>query len=155
MAFKVFISYSTKDFPMVEHVRRLLQSSEVEIFITEYSVNPGTQLAVIIENAIRNSDLFILLWSRNSEASEWVPMEIGIARGNNKTIIPVVLEDGLELPGFIKDLKYLPAYRNPEESLIWLQNHIFLKAEKQQRTQALVKLCLAGVLIWLLSQSKS
>jgi len=152
MAYKVFISYSTNDFPVVEHVRRLLTNPPVEFFIAEYSVSPGSQLNETIVTAIKNCDLFVLLWSRNSQFSDYVPQEIGIARGNNKPILPIVLEDGLQLPGFIKELKYLPAYRNPAESLLWLQQHILARAEKQQQTNALVLLGLAAGLVWLFIQ---
>ncbi len=152
MAYKVFISYSTNDFPIVENVRRLLTNPGVEVFIAEYSVSPGNQLNNTIVTAIKNCDLFVLLWSRNSKFSEYVPQEIGIARGNNKPIFPIVLEDGLELPGFIKELKYLPAYRNRAESLIWLQQNIFSRADKQQQTTAWVLLALGLALVFLLSQ---
>jgi LPXTG-motif cell wall-anchored protein len=74
-------------------------------------------------------------------------------------MIPIVLEDGLQLPGFIKELKYLPAYRDPAESLIWLQEQIFDRAENQQQqqtneqqTNALVLLGLGVALAWLFSQ---
>lgn len=152
MAYKVFVSYSTNDFPIVEHFRRLLASPEVEVFIAEYSVSPSQPLDDNIVSAVKACDLFVLLWSRNSKASEWVPQEIGIARGNDKTILPIVLEDGLNLPAFIRGLKYLPAYRNPSESFIWLQQNVFARAQKQQQTNALVLLGLGAALVWLFSQ---
>ena len=152
MAYKVFISYSTNDFPIVEHVRRLLAGPELEVFIAEYSVEPGAVLDQAILSAIKTCDLFVLLWSRNSRGSEWVPQEIGAARGDGKTILPIVLEDGLSLPAFISDLKFLPAYRNPSESFIWLQQNVFQRAQKQQKTNALALLGLGAVLVWLFTQ---
>jgi hypothetical protein len=152
MAYKVFISYSTNDSPVVEYVRRLLTNPQVEVFIAEYSVAPGSQLNETIVNAIKNCDLFVLLWSRNPQFAEYVPQEIGIARGNNKPILPIVWDDGIQLPGFIKELKYLPAYRNPAESLLWLQRHVLARAEEQQQTNALVLLGLGAVLVWLFTQ---
>lgn len=152
MAYNVFVSYSTNDFPVVEHVRRLLTSPEVNVFIAEYSVSPSTPLNESILQAISSCDLFVLLWSRNSKASDWVPQEIGVARGKGRTILPIVLEDGLQLPGFISDLKYLPAFRNPAESYLWLQQNIFARAQKQQQASALGILGLAVAFIWLLNQ---
>ncbi|MFC1508333.1 toll/interleukin-1 receptor domain-containing protein [Candidatus Omnitrophota bacterium] len=154
MAYKVFISYSTNDFQIVENVRKLLTNPEVEVFIAEYSVIPGIQLDESIVKAIKKCDLFVLLWSRNSKFSEYVLQEIGVARGDDKPILPIVLVDGLQLPGFIKDLKYLPAYREPAESLIWLQQHIFAHADKHRQTNAFVLLCLGGLLVWLFSQKQ-
>lgn len=111
MTYKVFISYSTKDFPLADYVRNLLQHSSVEVFVAEYSVVPGQSLPVEIIAAIKNCNLFILLWSENSKESEWVPQEIGIATSEKKPILPVVPHQKISLPGFISSLKYLPLYK--------------------------------------------
>ena len=79
MSLKVFISYSTKDLHIVDFVRSILAGAPVEVFVAEYSVAPGTPLSPAIITAIKQCNLFILLWSHNSRASEWVPQEIGIA----------------------------------------------------------------------------
>ena len=107
MAYKIFISYSTNDFLIVKQLGELLTNSAVEVFIAEYSVSPGNQLNETIVTAIKKCNMFILLWSQSSKSSEYVSQEIGIARGDNKLILPIILEDGLQLPGFIKGLKYL------------------------------------------------
>jgi len=57
--------------------------------------------------------------AKNSKESEWVAQEIGMATSESKTIIPVVFKKQLELPAFIKNTKYLPAYEDPEETLQW------------------------------------
>lgn len=156
MTYKVFISYSTNDLPIVSNVKRLLETNPVvEAFIAEYSISPGSHLDESIVNAIKDCDLFILLWSRNSCSSEYVRTEVGIARGKEKTILPIVLEKNLELPPFIRDLKYLGAYRNPEESLTWLQTHVFTCVNRKQMNGfALFALgvVLGAALIWLLSR---
>lgn len=152
MAYKVFISYSTKDFPLVEHVRNLLQNSSVEVFVAEYSVMPGELLTAEIINAIKNCNLFILLWSRNSKESEWVPQEIGIAASERKPILPAVLHSDISLPGFIRDLKYLPVYKNPEGALSWLRANVFEQAQKKEQTDGLVWLSLGAAVVWLFSQ---
>ena len=89
----------------------------VEVFVAEHSVSPGEHLSAKISSAISACDLFVLLWSANAKASEWVPQEIGKAHSLNKQILPLVLAEGLHLPGFMSDLKYLAMYDNPESSL--------------------------------------
>jgi hypothetical protein len=111
MALKVFISYSTKDFLTVNFVQSLLASAPVEVFVAEYDVPSGTPLSPAIITAIKQCDLFILLWSVNSKESEWVPQEIGIASSDNKQIIPVVLQSGLSLPGLFGTLNILTCPR--------------------------------------------
>lgn len=155
MAYSVFISYSTKDLHIANHVRAALSLPGVNVFVAEYSVLPSVPLNGLIEVALRSCDLFVLLWSRNSKASDYVPQEIGIARGCNRTIVPVVLEDGLTVPGFISDLKYLAAYRDPAQSFAWLQQFVLQNAaQQQQKTAMLVLLSVLGVVALMSSDQK-
>src|SRR5450755_437980 len=101
MALQVFISYSTKDLPTVEFVKSMLADTSVEVYVAEYDLPPGTPIPVALISKIKTCDLFIVLWSANSRESEWVQQEIGIAKGNDKQIIPVVLHSGLHPPAFI------------------------------------------------------
>ncbi|HEC97193.1 MAG TPA: toll/interleukin-1 receptor domain-containing protein [Nitrospirae bacterium] len=153
MAYKVFISYSTKDINTVNRIKSMLQHSSIEVFVAEYSVNPGEPLPEKIIQAIKNCNLFILLWSSNSKESDWVPQEIGIAKSSDKAMLPVVLEPHLALPGFISNLKYLNAYQEPERSIEWLQINVFKKAEEKTKKDGLVWLGLGAAVLWLSSRS--
>lgn len=152
MALRVFISYSTKDFLTVNFVRSLLASVPVEVFVAEYDVTPGTALSPAIIAAIKHCDLFILLWSINSKESEWVPQEIGIAKSDNKQIIPVLLQSGLNLPGFIRDLKYLDVPKDPQSAFTWLRDNVYARATERQKQEKLAWLALGGALLWLFSR---
>ena len=154
MAYEVFISYSTNDLPIVEHIRKIIESPSVEVFVAEYSVSPGSQLASTILDAIKKCDLFVLIWSKHSKVSEWVPQEIGAAKGNNKTMLPLLLQKDLHLPAFIKDLKYLPAYDDPEKWLPAFRNEISSKAEKQELIKIGVILCIGLATLWFLGRGK-
>lgn len=153
MAFKVFISYSTNDLPVVNHVRSLLEGSSIEVFVAEYSVDPGEPLPSKIKEAIHSCNLFLLMWSNNSKDSEWVSQEIGIAASCNKNIIPVLLETGLHLPGFINNLKYLNAYKNPEGAMSWLRENVYRQAQEKEKADGLVWLGLGAAFVWLASRS--
>jgi hypothetical protein len=153
MALKVFISYSTKDIETVNFVQSMLVGASLEVFVAEYSVAPGTSLSPTIVSAIKQCNLFILLWSHNSRASEWVPQEIGIAKSENKQIIPVVLHPGLPLPGFISDLKYLDVPKNPQGAFTWLRDNVLAQATEKQKQESAAWLAIGGALLWLLSRS--
>ena len=105
--------------------------------------------------AIRSCDLFILLWSHSSRASDWVQQEIGIATHAEKTIIPVVLQQGLELPAFISNRKYLVAYQNPEYALAWLRAHVIERAENQRQINNVVAFGLGAAFFWMLTQERA
>jgi hypothetical protein len=99
------------------------------------------------------------LWSANAKASDWVPQEIGKAHSLQKTILPLVLDEGLALPGFISGLKYLPAFSNQQDAMVQAQEIVLKKfqerqaalRQKEQETNRNL-LVLGGFLLWLFNQ---
>jgi len=154
MAYNVFISYSSKNMNIVDWARSTLtQPGHIEVFAAEYSVLPSQPLNDVIENAIRTCDLFVLLWSHDARSSDYVPQEIGIAKGCNRTILPVVMEENVPVPGFISNLKDLPAHRDWNGSFMWLTQFVRENAGKLSQAKvlgALVTTILGG--IWLFNQ---
>jgi hypothetical protein len=151
MAYKVFISYSSKNIHVVDWARATLtQPGVTEVFAAEYSVLPSQKLNDEIVQAIRACDLFVLLWTHDARSSDYVPQEIGIAIGCNRTILPVVMEDNVPVPGFITNLKYLPAHKNWDGSFRWLAQFVHDNAKRQKDAKtlgALAATILGG--IWL------
>ena len=146
MSFEVFISYATEDMRLVEQIRQVLISSSIDVFVAEHCVLPGQSLSSEIITAIKSCDLFVLLWSRYSQSSEWVPQEIGIARAGDKPIVPLLLEPGLQPPGFIRDVKYLSIHDGPEDSLAWLRQHALERKQTKQTADFWKLLVVLGVL---------
>jgi hypothetical protein len=92
-----------------------------------------------------------VLWSRNAASSSWVPQEIGVAHGCKKPILPFVLEKGLPPDGFIKDLRYVAAYENPQQAMYTLRETVLrnsLLKKNQQNT--LGAIAIGGLLLLLL-----
>ena len=157
MAYNVFISYSSKNLHIVDWARSTLaQPGVTEVFAAEYSVLPSHVLNDAIIRAIRGCDLFVLLWSHDARTSDYVPQEIGIAVGCNKTILPVVMEENVAVPGFITNLKYLAAHKNWDGSFEWLAQFVHDNATKLQNAKALGALA-ATILggIWLFGDKSS
>jgi hypothetical protein len=155
MPYNVFVSYSTKDIPDVNALRTALQFPEVQCFVSEYAVAAGAPLAPTIQAFIQNCDLFILIWSKNAAASEWVPQEIGIAHGRNKPILPFVLEPNVSLPGFISGLRYVAAYQNPQHAMNMLREAVLRNSlVKQNQQNTLGMLAVGGLLFLLLKGAK-
>ena len=154
MAYNVFISYSTKNLHIVEWAFTVLAKPGLtEIFAAEYSVIPSQVLNDEIKTALRKCDLFLLLYSHDADASKYVQQEIGFAVSANKTILPVVMEAELPVPGFICELKYLSAYENWEGSFQWLAQFVHAEAARQndkEKLGALLALFLGGM--WLFGQ---
>jgi hypothetical protein len=155
MAYIVFVSYSTKDIPDVNAVRNFLNLPDVQCFVSEFAVQAVAPLTPTIETAIRGCDLFVVLWSRNAASSAWVPQEIGIAHGCKKPILPFVLEKEFPTGGFIKDLRYVAAYENPQQAMYTLSetvlNNSLLKKNQQNILGAIA---IGGLILLLLKGSK-
>jgi hypothetical protein len=162
--FKIFVSYSTHDLKQVELLRNQLKDTSIEIFVAEHSISPSQELAPTISKSISECDLFVVLWSKNAQESEWVSQEIGKAHALNKKILPLVLSKGLKLPGFINNLKYLSIYEEKKDPLVAAQNVIIesynnkksqlakAEAAKQKDKDALVVMGTGAFLLWALSK---
>ena len=149
MAYKVFVSYSTRNIHIAQWaIQALSRAGVTEVFVAEYSVEPGAVLDERILSEIRACDLFVLLWSGAARTSDWVPQEIGAARMANKTIVPIVLEANLPVPGFIGHVKYLRAFENWEGSFTALKQLVegqSLGAAKRRKAGTILVLILGAV----------
>lgn len=161
MNFNVFVSYSTHDLDHVDLLKQQLANTPISIFIAEHSVKPGNELTSVISKAIQECDLFILLWSSNAKDSDWVSQEIGRADALGKRILPLMLTEGLSLPGFINGLKWLPVFSNPKFALEQAHAIVIeeyqrkMDAVYQQKEQEKSKLALLGLgalMLWAFSQ---
>lgn len=153
--FRVFVSYSSIDLTNVAELRQAILDTGVDLFIAEHSVRPSEHLSEAISKAIAECDLFVLLWSSNAGQSAWVPQEIGKAHSLKKQILPLVLTPGLELPGFIRELKYIPVYENTVAGhakaralVLEMLDAKLLKAQKDN----LVLLGFGALILWAFSQ---
>ena len=70
MTYSVFISYSTRDLETADLIKRWVDNAGAQAFLAEYSVSPGQVLADDILSAIRQCDLFVLLWSVGAQGSD-------------------------------------------------------------------------------------
>jgi len=154
MPFKVFISYSTRDLSRAKEVQKLLARPGCKVFLAETSISPGRELSSAIIKAIKQCDVFILLWSHHARNSEWVPQEIGVARSDDKPIIPIVLHVSADPTGFLRGTKYLPLYKDPANALKWLQRHVFAEASAKEKRDGLTWLGLGAAFVWLFSQDE-
>ena len=152
MAYNVFVSYSTKNLPIAEWTKSTLhQPGHVEIFVAEFSVEPSQPLNEEIEKAIRNCDLFVLLWSSEARKSDYVPQEIGIARGCNKTILPVVMQEGVPGAGIHQQPQVSGRAQGLDGSFTWLTQFIRDNASKLAQARvfgALATALFGGIMLF-------
>lgn len=94
----IFISYSSKDHLQCDALEAALKArGHKRIWRDIRSIAPGEQWEKAIEQAVERADVFVVLVSTNSAASEWVQRELETALrlyrqpGKLKCLLPVVL----------------------------------------------------------------
>lgn len=93
MVVKIFISYSTKDGRKIAPIKKMIKDyPDVETFFADESMMPGDNIPENIRNEIKESDFLILFHSKNVQKSQWVQNEVGIAFGDKKLIVPLLLD---------------------------------------------------------------
>jgi len=80
-----FLSHSSKDEDLVVGATRVLEGHGAKVYIDEIDpeMPPYTSesTASLLKSRIRQTKRFVLLASKNSKESKWVPWELGIADG--------------------------------------------------------------------------
>lgn len=111
--YHIFISYATKDITLVNKLEELLAGfcPGARLFVAEYSVPFGDDIALAAYTELFRADTVVLLWSENSQASEWVKTELAYSHLFSKHIIQVKLSQKVQTLETIQAFKYISAYR--------------------------------------------
>lgn len=89
----VFISYSTKNSEVANHVRMTFESNGITCWMAPFSIPAGSSYTREIPYGILNSKLAVVIISSDSIKSVWVEKEIEYIVDNGKTIIPFIIDD--------------------------------------------------------------
>lgn len=80
-----FLSHSSKDDDLVAGAIQILENHGAKVYVDEIDpeMPPYTseRTAALLRSRIRDTSRFVLLASKNSKESKWVPWELGIADG--------------------------------------------------------------------------
>lgn len=118
MAHDVFISYSTKNTAAAEQVCSALEAAEIRCWIAPRDVPAGANWGGVINRAIKECQVFLLLVSDVSNGSDQVLKEVVIADREKKKLIPffieaVTLSDDLDY--YLPSKQWLMGYPPPLE----------------------------------------
>ncbi|WP_298502234.1 toll/interleukin-1 receptor domain-containing protein [uncultured Methanobrevibacter sp.] len=118
MAHDVFISYSTKDKVVADAICHVLEENGIPCWIAPRNITSGKHYAEEISNAIKSTELVVLVFSENSQNSQFVQNEIKLAFSKNKTVISFGIDESLpkdDLEYYLKTTHWLIAFPKPEE----------------------------------------
>lgn len=91
----VFISYSTKNQPEADAMRKLLNDAGIRTWMAPSDIPVGKKYAQVITQAIRRCTCCLLILSDDAQNSVWVPKEIERAVHYRKPIFPVQLDGAI------------------------------------------------------------
>ena len=122
---KAFISHSSADKPLVEKVAKLVSAARWEI--DSHTFEEGKRSAAEISAALTRSDLFVLIASANSVASDWVTTELGLAQQ---------LLYSKKLGGV---LVFIVDATSADELPEWIRMHVFTRTANETRIANLIR----------------
>ena len=108
---KIFISHSHQDEEFVRRLADDLRKVGFQVWLDKDLIAPGEQWSEKINEALENSDVVLIIISRNTSKSGFQTSEIAFAifsqqKHPSKRIIPVLIDKDAELPFFLRDIQY-------------------------------------------------
>lgn len=114
---KVFISYKSEEFKEAKWVKDFLESHGISCWMAPMSITGGASYASEIPQAIRNSQVVVLILSEKCQTSKWVPREIDQAINDEKVVMPFMVENCQlrdEFQFYLTNVQRYPAYEDKD-----------------------------------------
>ncbi len=98
MAHQVFLSHATEDRETASSVCAALEAEGIRCWIAPRDVKAGTDYAAAILDAIRTSDLVLLVFSAFADSSPYVLREIERAVAYKRPVLALRIDDSFPAP---------------------------------------------------------
>lgn len=138
MAHDIFISYSTKNKQTADAICHVLEQNNLKCWIAPRNIQSGKDYAAEIMDGLRAAKIVVLVFSKDSQASEYVNNEIDTAFSENKPIISFKIDETMpenKMEFFLKNKHWLEAYPNPEAEFERLVKDALSLCEEQSRNR--------------------
>lgn len=90
--YKIYVCYSQNDIEIAEKVIKAFREKNITCYETNQFENTSEQWGVQAEQQIKESDYFVLIFSRNAVNSFHVPREVGIASSEGKKMVVINID---------------------------------------------------------------
>ncbi|MDZ8087830.1 MAG: TIR domain-containing protein [Nostoc sp. DedQUE12b] len=122
---QVFVSYASADKAVARVIMEGLRSRNINVWLDDYELYPGTHWTESIRSAVSASAYFLLLLSKHLVNSHWVSKETEAVlkelQNRNITFLPVLLEN-CEIPSSFATYQFFDMRSGIEENLEKLVN---------------------------------
>lgn len=106
----VFISHKSEDKLRAKHIGDALNKLGIDVYLDMFddglqratAIGDNKQIVWHIQKAISVSTHMLILLSKDTARSWWVPYEIGYAQKSNRDIASYLLTQGLERPDYLQ-----------------------------------------------------
>ena len=120
---KIFLSYSHKDSEIGRLFARKLKELNHEIVLNFAEHSMASNINLAINDALKEADGLIILFTENTLTSQWVIREISTAkafyeRSDSKFIIPVLIGD-MEIPEIVNEYLAFQTTNNQLDDIIY------------------------------------
>ena len=95
LAPQVFVSHATEDLDTASRVCKVLEEEGISCWLANRDVEAGTDYAAAILDAIRNSQLVLLIFSKHANASPYVLREIERAIAYDRPVLSLRIDDAV------------------------------------------------------------
>ena len=112
----IFVSYSSRDRDFAMRLTKELQNLGASIWIDQLGIGLGENWDNSIEDALEVANTLLLLISKTSAVSQNVQDEVSIAKGKDKKIVPILIEQ-CKLPMRWQRMQYADYTNTPEKAL--------------------------------------
>ncbi|MCA0132377.1 toll/interleukin-1 receptor domain-containing protein [Winogradskyella alexanderae] len=93
----IFISYSRDNTDFVMNLAKTLRNAGADIWLDQLDIKVGENWDIAVQNAMQESENFMIILSKSSVNSNNVMDEVGYALSANKKVVPVLMEE-CEIP---------------------------------------------------------
>lgn len=135
----IFISYSHKDRKFVEKLIRDMRAKHFNVIYDEDVVKIGDNIKETILANIKKADLVIVVISNNALASDFSKQEMRDAIENKKKILPIVIDDNVEIPTELLKIRYADFSKEYEENLKQLIKSLISSLKERHQDVNLIK----------------
>lgn len=136
MTYDVFISHSTKNKSTADAVCRTLEQNGIRCWIAPRNIAGGFNYGAEIIKGLNKCSALVLVFSSHSNTSPAVWREVQYAFAQQKTIIPLRIEDVAvsdDLVFFLSGVQWLDALPDQQvyENLLWSVSRVLGKKEEK------------------------
>ena len=121
--YDVFISYSRKDSAIADEICKAFDRVGITYFIDRQGIGGGNEFPLELATSILNSQVFLLLGSKNSYESKYTNAEIHFAfkKKQQKSILPYILDDTpmpLEIDFILSTINWRKYQEHPVNTIL-------------------------------------